>query len=423
MTVEAKDLTGNSILALNQDQTTINPATQLTRNAEGTMQGIGGSDTQEITMKKIILSTAILLGVTNFAMAENNGIDRSTETQEMENYTSEVLIVGKWGRGDKEFGLTKREDGPDVGPNAIAVDKAENLYILDPANKRIVVYKKNGKYLNSISLESLKQYQLYSSLGNSFAVDSSGNIFIFTQNRDFYYGSVVVKIDRQGKILRQYASLAPLKENFDPSSSKFLERFNKIKKAPEMNIFPETVGKLMGPVVDNDGNVYAMAEQGILIPLSQEINMKITSYPGHPMENRKNYIVRDPKVPLTKYLPKKPALIKNLFVKTAKGKIIATINANDIQKYLPTAAKIDGIHYKRSDIFGNKFFLIWTEDIGNRCFVIRFDPNWRPTVLTAIQNVSYHPFVISHDGNILQLVWDSAKIDDGVKILKWMVKP
>ncbi|MBU4446283.1 hypothetical protein KJ656_14575, partial [bacterium] len=48
MTVNAVDLAGNNLLALNQDQTTINPVTQLTRNAEGTMQGIGGSDTSVV---------------------------------------------------------------------------------------------------------------------------------------------------------------------------------------------------------------------------------------------------------------------------------------------------------------------------------------------------------------------------------------
>ncbi|MCG2724751.1 MAG: hypothetical protein L6420_00615, partial [Elusimicrobia bacterium] len=48
MTVKAADLTGNNLLALNQDQTTINPVTQLTRNAEGTMQGTGGSDTSVV---------------------------------------------------------------------------------------------------------------------------------------------------------------------------------------------------------------------------------------------------------------------------------------------------------------------------------------------------------------------------------------
>lgn len=338
-------------------------------------------------------------------------------------FMEESVVVGKWGAGDKEFGFNKRADGPDVGPNAITTDKAENIYVLDPVNKRIVVYAKTGKYSNSIPLQLLKKYQIYNSLGNSLAVDSSGSIFLFTQNRDFYDDSVVVKIDQQGKLLRQYASVSPLKDKFGSASPKFHEHFNKIKNAPGMSVLPETVGKLIKPVVDIKGNVYALAEQGILIPLSQETTVKMRSRPGHPMENNENYFVRDPETPLTKYHKEKPAPIKRLLIKSVKGETVAVINSEDIKKYLPSGATIDDIQYKGSDGAGNMYFLIFAEGAGTRCFIVRFASDWHPTALTAIRDISSYPFVISHDGNVFQLVWDSDKLNDGVRILKWMAKP
>ena len=188
-----------------------------------------------------------------------------------------------------------------------------------------------------------------------------------------------------------------------------------------MSILPETIGKLIKPVVDNEGNVYALAEQGTLIPLSQETKETI-SFPGYPTEDRAYYFVRDPEVPLTKYLPRKPASIDSLVAKTAKSAVIATIKADDIGKYLPAGAKVDDIDYKGSDGSGNKYFLIFTEGIKTRCFVIVFSTKWKPTAITPISNVSSHTFVISHDGTIIQLVSDSAKVDNTFKVLKWMLK-
>jgi hypothetical protein len=46
MTISAQDLAGNQILQLASDDTQIDPATQLTRDSSGNMQGIGGNDTR-----------------------------------------------------------------------------------------------------------------------------------------------------------------------------------------------------------------------------------------------------------------------------------------------------------------------------------------------------------------------------------------
>jgi hypothetical protein len=44
MTITAADLAGNSLLALSPEKTSINPASELTRDANGVMQGSGGAD-------------------------------------------------------------------------------------------------------------------------------------------------------------------------------------------------------------------------------------------------------------------------------------------------------------------------------------------------------------------------------------------
>ena len=76
--------------------------------------------------------------------------ETTVSPQNLASFSEETFITGKSGTGDKEFGLIKNDNYPDIHPNAMAVDENENLYILDPGNTRIVVYGKTGKFAKTI---------------------------------------------------------------------------------------------------------------------------------------------------------------------------------------------------------------------------------------------------------------------------------
>ena len=72
-----------------------------------------------------------------------------------ERYTPRVLIQGMWGSGPNEFGLDNPADHPDgnwpfIAPNALTVDGGGNVYVLDPANRRIKMYGRQGAYVSPI---------------------------------------------------------------------------------------------------------------------------------------------------------------------------------------------------------------------------------------------------------------------------------
>ena len=84
-------------------------------------------------MQKIILIIcAMVLMNGNIFAQKNNELDKSTETRKMKNYTSEVLIEGKWGTKPGEFGLGMV--GEEVVPDEISSDDRGNIYILDKWN-------------------------------------------------------------------------------------------------------------------------------------------------------------------------------------------------------------------------------------------------------------------------------------------------
>jgi hypothetical protein len=67
-------------------------------------------------------------------------------------------IYGEFTTGTVSFGFWHQnvEPYPPVMPRSITIDEEENLYILDPANFRVLKFDKEGEYLDTINLERVK---------------------------------------------------------------------------------------------------------------------------------------------------------------------------------------------------------------------------------------------------------------------------
>jgi|GEM_PF-2604269 len=66
--------------------------------------------------------------------------------------TGKIIVRGKWGDGEKEFGLDASEPGG-VGPSDFTVSPNGDVYIADDLNHRIVVYDHNGDYFKSYAVD------------------------------------------------------------------------------------------------------------------------------------------------------------------------------------------------------------------------------------------------------------------------------
>ena len=113
-------------------------------------------------MSKIIIFAVSFFAV-NVAWAQQastTALSTPTETISTDNvpiqeYVPKVIIEGKWGTGEKEFGRQGDFDY-DLKPGSLAVDSVGNIYILDFVNNRIQKYSGEGKHVKDIQIDGLK---------------------------------------------------------------------------------------------------------------------------------------------------------------------------------------------------------------------------------------------------------------------------
>lgn len=118
-------------------------------------------------------------------------------------YKQEVITVADAGEGEKDVGiLIGRGEGElSAGPSNIAVDKDENIYISDYANKRIKKYDKNGTFIKNI----IPPIYPWQSL-----VDNEKNLYVFEQRSNG--NNEILKINQKGEILLKY----PINDQLTP---------------------------------------------------------------------------------------------------------------------------------------------------------------------------------------------------------------
>lgn len=142
--------------------------------------------------------------------------------QQLEEYVPKIIIQAKWGNGPGEFGLkTFGEHGLPIMPNAMAVDRSQNIYILDPLNHRIQKFSKEGKFEKSISYGS--GYDFFDEIV-PLEVDKNCNIFL--KGRELHTGNeIILVLDRNGNLI---CKLFPQEFNCDRLSLMYDEESDEV---------------------------------------------------------------------------------------------------------------------------------------------------------------------------------------------------
>lgn len=110
---------------------------------------------------------------------------------------AEVVVKGRYGSADGEFGLKKYEDQSWAEPTGIAIDSKGNIYIADPLNNRIQKFDKSGQFLIKISLEIKKSQQRFAMTVDDLAVDQKDNLYAVSRHEQ-----KIVKYTPNGRIIQ-----------------------------------------------------------------------------------------------------------------------------------------------------------------------------------------------------------------------------
>ncbi len=66
-------------------------------------------------------------------------------------YSEKVLVQAPWGSAPGQFGLLKEAEG--VAPEALTVDAAGNIWVIDLVNSRVQGFRKDGQFIRTIPIQ------------------------------------------------------------------------------------------------------------------------------------------------------------------------------------------------------------------------------------------------------------------------------
>ncbi len=144
--------------------------------------------------KKVYLLTTLIIFTILFSSilsAEISGGKITLSGKKFGEYSdNSVIINALWGTNLGEFGndLTSAPQGP----ISFAVDKNENIYVLDQINKRVQQFDKSGNYVSMFTIDS--QFVC------DIDLDDKSNVYLL----DGWVKKEVYKYDSVGKLLMTY---------------------------------------------------------------------------------------------------------------------------------------------------------------------------------------------------------------------------
>ncbi len=146
-------------------------------------------------MKRIFFISLMVAVLTNLGFGQETStgfISETTQEVQIEEYVPKVILEGKWGTGEGEFGIdgayleegqiVPKGQAEPVYPTSLAVDSNGNIYILDTVNNCIQKFNSKGKYVFSIPVESWQGYLLGKPKGVrgiNIVIDSQDNLYYY----------------------------------------------------------------------------------------------------------------------------------------------------------------------------------------------------------------------------------------------------
>ena len=397
-------------------------------------------------MKKltVALSAGLLFIGISIAMAQNKPVAFETKGQ-LEQYVSKGLLTLKMGsQMDKttfadyekierkimtkdEFGYIEYINSPTgmpLGPNAVAVDKNEDIYILDSINKRIVIFNEKGEYKESIDIKMLDENcQINSQENIDMSIDSRGYVYILCPYLP--EGTCILKINKNGEVKQGYIDASKIKK-YAKSPEKNKKLLDDIEKRRDFYILPENVDEIRETLFkDSEDNVYVLSGKGKYLNISTETLEPKEQLPGDISSNLNNIYTREPMI-INK---RKPEQIKEILVKSLDGTIKNKIQFQIPSKYKNKRLELFDAKVIGEDMFGNKYITLALAEAQNKHnvsvpLIYKYSKNWALLSIIEIENqmqnqVWYHKPIVSRSGNIYKLVWDTNKISEGEKLIKW----
>lgn len=351
----------------------------------------------------MLLSPRTILGET----AEREQVESLKE-----DYVPIWTVEAKWGKGDREFGLYN-EYGLIDAPRIFHITANSDVYLLDPVNRKIIVYDDNGVYKSTVKLEM--QYRLPTDeVGASLYVDSKGNIYISNE----FYNFFVEKFSSDGRLIKRFVVYTPSYEGNIELYRKFItdERTVLLNKR---NVIHNGVGIY----TDNKEDVYLSVSTGEEGKPGKEESLRISDNDsisdwkeiGNVMH--RGAYVKD----------QGDNHIKLLFNESDKDKCVEyNIELPPENNYLKEKYKdVPKVSYYQEDIYHNLYLGRWHFRHEKYCSgeIYKFDKSGK--LLSSIDAWKYSGqnsrIKIDDHGNIYQLVTDNMP-EGGLRLIKWRVK-
>jgi hypothetical protein len=201
-----------------------------------------------ISLSLVAFSNQNLLALDNGDAAKNAANANTTSAAITEEYSPQVLISGKWGSGQGEFGLgaSMGEEGDDVIPKELAQDDSGNIYVLDSWNNRIQKFDANGKYLEEIPISAYVRptAKEFKQAATSWNKKKEGFIKAVASRMVWLNGQLIV----QQKQVSDISSGKHSQKVLALKSGKFTETSENVRKGYE--------GRLSSDIVDAKGSKY-----------------------------------------------------------------------------------------------------------------------------------------------------------------------
>jgi sugar lactone lactonase YvrE len=120
-----------------------------------------------------------------------------------------VIKFEKGGKFVKSWGATGTGQGQFKAVTSIAIDKANNVYVADPGNKRIQVFDSNGTFKSEISNVGAPMAICVSPGAHQYLYSSNSN-----DPKEPFEGGEIYKMDLDGKVLGKFGKAGKMAKEF-----------------------------------------------------------------------------------------------------------------------------------------------------------------------------------------------------------------